>query len=134
MAQSLADIRGEDGQLPAYAFPGGYPMMYVTRGGDIICPACANDTAYTAAADSPFDDISNSGAIAVRAMSIGKVRQSNVTARARRRVGHTSSNPCTATPRTTTTSITREPLRVSRGMVHRANGARRQDANRGSSL
>jgi hypothetical protein len=65
MAQSLADIRGEDGQLPAYAFPGGYPMVYVTRGGDIICPECANDTAYTPAADQPDADIGNSDTIAV---------------------------------------------------------------------
>jgi hypothetical protein len=32
----------EDGTLPAYSWPGCYPMFYVTRDGLNVCPACAN--------------------------------------------------------------------------------------------
>lgn len=28
--------------LPAYAHPGGYPIMYVDKSNNTICPACAN--------------------------------------------------------------------------------------------
>lgn len=31
-----------DRSLPAYAWPGGYPMEYATEDGLSICPACAN--------------------------------------------------------------------------------------------
>lgn len=31
-----------DGQLPAYAWPGGYPMYYVDLDCSVLCPACAN--------------------------------------------------------------------------------------------
>ncbi len=34
--------RNEDGTLPAYAWPGGYPVYYVTADGGEMCPACAN--------------------------------------------------------------------------------------------
>jgi hypothetical protein len=30
--------------LPTYAFPGGYPLFYITVLGDFVCPSCANDT------------------------------------------------------------------------------------------
>jgi hypothetical protein len=36
--------RDDAGRLPAYAWPGGYPMYYVTRDGLTICPQCANAT------------------------------------------------------------------------------------------
>ena len=32
-----------DETLPAYAWPGGYPMVYITENGLTICPKCAND-------------------------------------------------------------------------------------------
>lgn len=32
-----------DNTLPAYAWPGGYPMAYYTEDGLMICPKCAND-------------------------------------------------------------------------------------------
>ena len=32
----------EDGALPAYAWPGGYPLYYVTDQGNVLCPAHAN--------------------------------------------------------------------------------------------
>lgn len=35
--------RDDDGQLSAYAWPGGYPIFYATRDGLTICPKCAND-------------------------------------------------------------------------------------------
>ena len=34
--------RNEDGTLPAYAWPGGYQMIYFCGDGSIICPECAN--------------------------------------------------------------------------------------------
>jgi hypothetical protein len=30
------------GELPTYAWPGGYPLYYVTDQGSILCPAHAN--------------------------------------------------------------------------------------------
>jgi hypothetical protein len=32
----------DTGLLPSYAFPGGYPILYLV-GGDSICPDCANE-------------------------------------------------------------------------------------------
>lgn len=31
-----------DGKLSAYAWPGGYPIIYVTRDSGTLCPKCAN--------------------------------------------------------------------------------------------
>jgi hypothetical protein len=40
----LQEIRDEKtGSLPAYAWPGGYPIYYVTGDGAALCPACVND-------------------------------------------------------------------------------------------
>jgi hypothetical protein len=40
----LSEIRDEKtGKLPAYAWPGGYPMFYVTSDGGVLCPSCVND-------------------------------------------------------------------------------------------
>lgn len=36
-------LRNESGQLPAYAWPGGYPIVYLTQYGNTVCPECAND-------------------------------------------------------------------------------------------
>ena len=30
-------------QLPAFAFPGGYPIVYYTADGGELCPKCANE-------------------------------------------------------------------------------------------
>ena len=38
----IARLRGEDGKLPAYGWPGGYPLLYICRDGSVVCPACAN--------------------------------------------------------------------------------------------
>ena len=32
-----------DGSLPAFAWPGGYPLFYVTDQGSILCPTHASD-------------------------------------------------------------------------------------------
>lgn len=34
----------DNGELPAYAWPGGYPIYYLTTDKDnaVLCPACAN--------------------------------------------------------------------------------------------
>lgn len=41
---NIADIpRDSDGLLPKYAWPGGYPMYYLTEAGLTICGDCAND-------------------------------------------------------------------------------------------
>ncbi len=34
--------RDSNGKLPAYAWPGGYPIIYSTSDGAWLCPACAN--------------------------------------------------------------------------------------------
>jgi len=41
--RELADPK--DGTLPAYAWPGGYPMFYVTSRDEVCCTRCANDPA-----------------------------------------------------------------------------------------
>ncbi len=33
----------ETGELEAYAWPGGYQIIYITSDGAIVCPKCAND-------------------------------------------------------------------------------------------
>lgn len=32
----------ENGKLPAYAWPGGYPLFYLDTDNNTLCPACAN--------------------------------------------------------------------------------------------
>lgn len=34
--------RGTDGSLPAYAWPGSYPIVYLTADYGELCPDCAN--------------------------------------------------------------------------------------------
>jgi hypothetical protein len=34
--------RDSEGKLVAYAWPGGYPMFYLVKSGDVLCPVCAN--------------------------------------------------------------------------------------------
>lgn len=36
-------ITDEDTKLPAYAWPGGYPITYLTSDGATVCADCAND-------------------------------------------------------------------------------------------
>lgn len=39
--RNLLEMGGDE--LPAFAFPGGYPMYYIGEFGDAICPDCANE-------------------------------------------------------------------------------------------
>jgi len=40
---TLAELRAaHDGSFPAYAWPGGYPVIYVARDGAVFCAKCAN--------------------------------------------------------------------------------------------
>ena len=41
----LDEIRNDKGELPAYAWPGGYPIAYLFGDGETCCPACANGDA-----------------------------------------------------------------------------------------
>lgn len=34
--------RNDDGTFPAYAWPGGYPILYILADGETLCPKCAN--------------------------------------------------------------------------------------------
>ena len=44
-----AELReGHGGQLPAYAWPGGYPLFYLCADGACLCPACVNDASNDA--------------------------------------------------------------------------------------
>lgn len=43
--------RDDNGQFPAYAWPGGYPIIYVMADGGIICPDCANGKNGSIASD-----------------------------------------------------------------------------------
>lgn len=36
--------RDSDGRLSKYAWPGGYPILYLTKLGDVLCADCANET------------------------------------------------------------------------------------------
>jgi hypothetical protein len=40
---TLAEIRQADGKLPAFAWPGGYPIVYLAKDNGILCPKCANE-------------------------------------------------------------------------------------------
>ena len=42
--EHVATIKKDDtGQYPAYAWPGGYPVYYVTADSGVLCPKCANE-------------------------------------------------------------------------------------------
>lgn len=36
------DMRQDDGTLPAFAWPGGYPIYYLTEEEETVCASCAN--------------------------------------------------------------------------------------------
>jgi len=39
----IAKITDDKGELPAYAWPGGYPLFYLNNHNDVLCPNCANN-------------------------------------------------------------------------------------------
>jgi hypothetical protein len=44
MQASSIPVRETGGQLPAYAWPGGYPLFYLDNHGSVLCADCATDT------------------------------------------------------------------------------------------
>lgn len=50
-----AEYRGEDEKLPAYAWPGGYAIAYLTDDGEYLCAACVNDESNPVHEDEPDD-------------------------------------------------------------------------------
>jgi hypothetical protein len=50
------DMRDSKGDLPAYGWPGGYPIVYVTKDGGELCAACANGGNGSRAADKGLDN------------------------------------------------------------------------------
>lgn len=40
---ALQEIRDEKGNVPAVAWPGDYPLVYVADDGEILCADCVND-------------------------------------------------------------------------------------------
>src|SRR5437016_2178786 len=47
--------RDENGNLPAFAWPGGYPIFYLCADGGILCPQCANKESAVKEADEHSD-------------------------------------------------------------------------------
>ena len=45
--------RDEDGTLPKWAWPGGYPIFYVAGDGGAFCPDCANGKNGSRASETP---------------------------------------------------------------------------------
>lgn len=43
MAFNLKDYALENGQLESYAWPGGYPLYYLTKDCGTLCPKCCNE-------------------------------------------------------------------------------------------
>lgn len=40
-AKKIAQLANEKGELPAYAWPGGYPLYYIDAESNVLCPECA---------------------------------------------------------------------------------------------
>lgn len=40
---ALQHIRDAKGDLPYFAWPGGYPLYYLDEEGNTLCPKCANE-------------------------------------------------------------------------------------------
>jgi Fe2+ or Zn2+ uptake regulation protein len=49
MKKKVQELKDENnGSLPSYAFPGGYPLFYVDVENNVLCPDCANKEDYSA--------------------------------------------------------------------------------------
>ncbi len=47
--KDILAMRDDNGNLPAYAWPGGYPIFYLDSENNVLCPSCANQNdEYTA--------------------------------------------------------------------------------------
>ena len=47
--------RDDDGELTRWAWPGGYPVYYLTEDGSVLCPGCAR-MVEADHLDTPYDD------------------------------------------------------------------------------
>jgi hypothetical protein len=47
--------RDENGNLPTYAWPGGYPIYYMCADNGALCPHCANTEKQVREADNHLD-------------------------------------------------------------------------------
>jgi len=43
----IDEMRKENGQLPSFAWPGGYPLYYLDNENSVLCPECANAEGYS---------------------------------------------------------------------------------------
>lgn len=41
--KNLDELRMENGLLPSFAWPGGYPLYYIVADGGCLCSQCANE-------------------------------------------------------------------------------------------
>ena len=46
MMNQLDSHRDSNGKLPAYAWPGGYPLFYLDSDNCVLCPDCANESEH----------------------------------------------------------------------------------------
>lgn len=54
---NISDYKDGDGNLIHFAWPGGYPMFYLTHDNDVLCPSCANNEQDAiSAADANWED------------------------------------------------------------------------------
>jgi len=56
-------LSDNSGEFPAYAWPGGYPMYYVTADNGVLCPRCANANLELTTAKRDSDDYDRQWAI-----------------------------------------------------------------------
>ena len=50
---NVNDIRLENGTYPTYAWPGGYPLFYITKDGGVLCSKCVNENLELVEGDDP---------------------------------------------------------------------------------
>lgn len=47
MSRKVKEMMMDNGKLPAFAWPGGYPLFYFTNQSIVLCPPCANAEDYS---------------------------------------------------------------------------------------
>lgn len=64
MPNKITELLSDNGgKFPAYAWPGGYPVCYVTADSGVLCPDCANDNLELTTAKPNSDDYDRQWAI-----------------------------------------------------------------------
>ena len=62
ISEGMRVLLDEKGNLPAYAWPGGYPLFYMDSENNVLCPECANKNdeydAPIVAHDANYEDAS----------------------------------------------------------------------------